>query len=73
MYLGEPVRLRIGGAVSSSKMAFLEQLALIRQGSAPWNQIFPEGIKRSPHNGTRMLFGLWESFKVQKKNEDASG
>jgi hypothetical protein len=42
-------------------------------GRAPEaEKVFCEGLKRLPRNG-RMLFGLRESFKVQKKNEDASG
>jgi hypothetical protein len=31
---------------------------------------FREGVKRSPRDG-RMLFGLMESLKAQKKDEEA--
>lgn len=33
--------------------------------------VFRDGLRRSPNNG-RMLFGLLESLKAQKKSEDAS-
>jgi Flp pilus assembly protein TadD len=41
--------------------------ALIQSGDAGGaEQVFREGLRRSPHNG-RMLFGLLESLKAQKK------
>jgi hypothetical protein len=43
--------------------------ALLRSGDAAGaEEVFREGLRRSPHNG-RMLFGLLESLKAQKKNE----
>jgi len=45
--------------------------ALLRTGRAAAAEIaFREGVKRSPRNG-RMLFGLMESLKAQKKDEEA--
>jgi hypothetical protein len=45
--------------------------ALIRAGNpAEAEQIFREGVRRSPRNG-RMLFGLIESLRAQRKNQDA--
>jgi tetratricopeptide (TPR) repeat protein len=46
--------------------------ALLRAGrAADAEKVFREGVKRSPRNG-RMLFGLLESLKAQKKMEDAA-
>jgi tetratricopeptide (TPR) repeat protein len=46
--------------------------ALLQSGDAAGaEQVFREGVRRSPHNG-RMLFGLLESLKAQKKNEAAA-
>ena len=46
--------------------------ALLKAGKpAEAEQVFREGIKRSPRNG-RMLFGLLESLNAQKKPEDAA-
>jgi hypothetical protein len=46
--------------------------ALLRAGKeADAEKVFREGVKRSPRNG-RMLFGLLESLKAQKKVEDAA-
>jgi hypothetical protein len=43
--------------------------ALLRAGlGADAEQVFREGLKRSPRNGW-MLFGLMESMKAQKKTE----
>jgi len=48
-----------------------EGAAALRAGQAAVaEEIFREGIKRSPHNG-RMLFGLLESLKAQNKTEAA--
>jgi tetratricopeptide (TPR) repeat protein len=48
-----------------------EGAASLRAGQAATaEEIFREGIKRSPHNG-RMLFGLLESLKAQNKKEAA--
>jgi TolA-binding protein len=45
---------------------------LLRAGRpADAEKVFREGIRRSPQNG-RMLFGLAESLKAQKKTEDAA-
>ena len=45
--------------------------ALLRAGNAADSEaVFRDGVRRSPRNG-RMLFGLLESLKAQKKNEDA--
>jgi tetratricopeptide (TPR) repeat protein len=45
--------------------------ALIRAGNpAEAEKVFREGVRRSPRNG-RMLFGLLESLRAQKKTEDA--
>jgi len=45
--------------------------ALLRAGRATAAEMaFREGVKRSPRNG-RMLFGLMESLKAQKKDEEA--
>jgi tetratricopeptide (TPR) repeat protein len=45
--------------------------ALVRAGSpADAEQVFREGIRRSPRNG-RMLFGLMESLRAQRKTADA--
>jgi Flp pilus assembly protein TadD len=45
--------------------------ALLRAGrAAEAEKVFREGVQRSPRNG-RMLFGLMESLKAQKKNEEA--
>jgi len=53
-----PVRESLGGA-------------LLRAGKAvEAEKVFREGIRRSPRNG-RMLFGLMESLKAQKKMEAA--
>jgi tetratricopeptide (TPR) repeat protein len=42
--------------------------ALLRSGDAAQaEQVFREGLRRSPHNG-RMLFGLIESLKAQNKS-----
>ena len=44
----------------------------MRSGDAPAaEEVFREGLRRSPNNG-RMLFGLLESLRVQKKTEAAS-
>jgi tetratricopeptide (TPR) repeat protein len=44
---------------------------LLRAGRATAAEmVFREGVKRSPRNG-RMLFGLMESLKAQKKDEEA--
>ena len=53
-----PVRESLGGALLASGDA------------AGAEVVFREGLKRSPNNG-RMLFGLLESLKAQKKTEDA--
>jgi len=46
--------------------------ALLRAGqAAEAEKVFREGVKRSPHNG-RMLFGLLESLKAQRKADDAA-
>jgi tetratricopeptide (TPR) repeat protein len=45
--------------------------SLLRAGKAKEaEEVFREGIRRSPHNG-RMLFGLMESLKAQSRNEEA--
>lgn len=45
--------------------------ALIRAGNpAEAEKVFREGMRRSPRNG-RMLFGLMESLRAQRKTEDA--
>jgi tetratricopeptide (TPR) repeat protein len=45
--------------------------ALVRAGKAEdAEKVFREGLQRSPRNG-RMLFGLMESLRAQKKNEQA--
>jgi tetratricopeptide (TPR) repeat protein len=54
-----PVRESMGGA-------------LLRAGKADEAEaVFREGVRRSPRNG-RMLFGLWESLKAQKKMDAAA-
>jgi tetratricopeptide (TPR) repeat protein len=46
--------------------------ALLRSGDAAGAEtVFREGLRRSPNNG-RMLFGLAESLKAQKKTEAAA-
>jgi tetratricopeptide (TPR) repeat protein len=45
--------------------------ALLRANrAAEAEKVFREGVQRSPRNG-RMLFGLMESLKAQKKDEEA--
>jgi tetratricopeptide (TPR) repeat protein len=45
--------------------------ALLLSGKpAQAEEVFREGVKRSPHNG-RMLFGLMQSLRAQGKNQDA--
>lgn len=45
--------------------------ALLQAGdAAAAEQVFREGVRRSPHNG-RMLFGLLESLKAQNKSDAA--
>ncbi|HEX6893627.1 MAG TPA: hypothetical protein VF146_00040, partial [Bryobacteraceae bacterium] len=45
--------------------------ALLTSGDgAAAESVFREGLRRSPNNG-RMLFGLLESLKAQKKSEAA--
>jgi hypothetical protein len=45
--------------------------ALLLAGKADAaEEVFREGLKRSPRNG-RMLFGLLESLRAQGKNQDA--
>jgi tetratricopeptide (TPR) repeat protein len=54
-----PVRESLGGA-------------LLRAGqAAEAEQVFREGVHRSPRNG-RMLFGLFESLRAQGKSDAAS-
>jgi len=44
---------------------------LLRAGNAQEaERVFRDGVNRSPRNG-RMLFGLMESLRAQKKNEEA--
>jgi hypothetical protein len=43
---------------------------LLSGDAAAAEEVFREGLRRSPHNG-RMLFGLLESLKAQKKTEAA--
>ena len=43
---------------------------LLSGDAAAAEEVFREGLRRSPHNG-RMLFGLLESLKAQKKIEAA--
>jgi tetratricopeptide (TPR) repeat protein len=46
--------------------------ALLQSGdAAAAENVFREGLKRSPHNG-RMLFGLLESLKAQNKSDAAA-
>jgi hypothetical protein len=46
--------------------------ALLRSGNAAEAEaVFREGLRRSPKNG-RMLFGLLESLKAQRKTETAA-
>jgi tetratricopeptide (TPR) repeat protein len=46
--------------------------ALLRAGqAAEAEKVFREGVRRSPRNG-RMLFGLMESLKAQKRVEEAA-
>lgn len=46
--------------------------AMLRSGDAAGaEQIFREGLERSPHNG-RLLFGLAQSLKAQNKTEAAA-
>jgi tetratricopeptide (TPR) repeat protein len=46
--------------------------ALLQSGdAAAAEQVFREGVRRSPHNG-RMLFGLLESLKAQNKIDAAA-
>jgi tetratricopeptide (TPR) repeat protein len=46
--------------------------AMLMAGDAPGAEaVFREGLRRSPNNG-RMLFGLWESLKAQKKTDAAA-
>src|SRR5579883_894428 len=46
--------------------------SLLASGDAPGaEEVFREGLRRSPHNG-RMLFGLLESLKAQNKTEAAA-
>jgi len=46
--------------------------AMMIAGDAPGAEaVFREGLRRSPNNG-RMLFGLWESLKAQKKTDAAA-
>ncbi len=54
-----PVRESLGGALLASGDA------------AGAEAVFREGLRRSPNNG-RMLFGLLESLKAQKKTEAAT-
>jgi hypothetical protein len=45
--------------------------ALVRAGNpSEAEQVFREGVRRSPRNG-RMLFGLMESLRAQGKTEEA--
>jgi tetratricopeptide (TPR) repeat protein len=44
---------------------------LLAGDAAAAEEVFHEGLRRSPHNG-RMLFGLLESLKAQKKIEAAA-
>jgi tetratricopeptide (TPR) repeat protein len=45
--------------------------ALVRAGrAAEAEEVLREGVRRSPHNG-RMLFGLMESLKAQRKTQEA--
>jgi hypothetical protein len=44
---------------------------LLSGDAAAAEEVFREGLRRSPHNG-RMLFGLSESLKAQKKTEAAA-
>jgi hypothetical protein len=45
--------------------------ALLRSGqAADAEEVFREGLRRSPRNG-RMLFGLLQALKAQKKTEAA--
>jgi len=53
-----PVRESLGGALLASGDA------------AGAEAVFREGLRRGPNNG-RLLFGLLESLKAQKKTEDA--
>ena len=53
-----PVRESLGGAL------------LVSGDAAAAEAVFREGLRRSPNNG-RMLFGLLESLKAQKKMEAA--
>jgi len=43
---------------------------LLSGDAAGAETVFREGLRRSPNNG-RMLFGLLESLKAQKKAESA--
>lgn len=46
--------------------------ALLRAGqAAEAEKVFRDGVRRSPRNG-RMLFGLMESLKAQKRTEEAA-
>jgi predicted Zn-dependent protease len=46
--------------------------ALLRAGEpAKAESVFREGVRRTPHDGW-MLFGLLESLKAQKKQQDAA-
>ena len=53
-----PVRESLGGAL------------LLSGDAAGAEAVFREGMRRSPNNG-RMLFGLLESLKAQKKSDAA--
>ena len=44
---------------------------LLSGDAAGAEEVFREGLRRSPHNG-RMLFGLLESLKAQKKSDAAA-
>jgi len=44
---------------------------LLSGDAAAAEEVFRDGLRRSPHNG-RMLFGLLESLKAQKKSEAAA-
>lgn len=54
-----PVRESLGAAL------------LLSDDAAGAEEVFREGLKRSPHNG-RMLFGLLETLKAQKKSDAAA-
>ena len=46
--------------------------ALLRAGqAAEAEKVFREGVRRSPKNG-RMLFGLMEALRAQKKTDEAA-